>query len=147
MCHHYPGWAGIRLVYQPMSDILGIHHASLLVADTPRALGFYRDLLGLEVLGERPDLGFPGAWLRVGSQQIHLLELPPPDPLTGRPAHGGRDRHLALYVRDLEALARRLEAAGIPYTRSRSGRAALFCRDPDANALEFLPAREEGTSG
>ena len=123
-----------------MSEIMGIHHASLLVADTARALAFYRDLLGLGVIPERPDLGFPGAWLRVGAQQIHLLELPNPDPVTGRPDHGGRDRHLALVVRDLDALAGRLEQAGIPYTRSRSGRAALFCRDPDANALEFIPA-------
>lgn len=123
-----------------MSEIMGIHHASLLVADTARALAFYRDLLGLAVIAERPDLGFPGAWLRVGAQQIHLLELPNPDPVTGRPDHGGRDRHLALYVQDLDGLAGRLERAGIPFTRSRSGRAALFCRDPDANALEFIPA-------
>lgn len=26
---------------------------------------------------------------------------------------------------------------GIPYTLSRSGRPAIFTRDPDANALEF----------
>jgi glyoxylase I family protein len=123
-----------------MSEIMGIHHASLLVADTARALAFYRDLLGLAVIAERPDLGFPGAWLRVGTQQIHLLELPNPDPVAGRPDHGGRDRHLALHVQDLEALAGRLEGAGISYSRSRSGRAALFCRDPDANALEFIPA-------
>ena len=123
-----------------MSEIMGIHHASLLVADTARALAFYRDLLGLAVIPERPDLGFPGAWLRVGAQQIHLLELPNPDPVTGRPDHGGRDRHLALLVQDLDGLAGRLELAGIPYTRSRSSRAALFCRDPDANALEFIPA-------
>ncbi len=123
-----------------MSEIMGIHHASLLVADTARALAFYRDLLGLAVIAERPDLGFPGAWLRVGTQQIHLLELPNPDPVTARPDHGGRDRHLALQVQDLEALAGRLEGAGISYSRSRSGRAALFCRDPDANALEFIPA-------
>ncbi len=128
-----------------MSEILGIHHASLLVADTARALAFYRDLLGLTVIVERPDLGFPGAWLRVGDQQIHLLELPNPDPMKGRPEHGGRDRHLALIVQDLEGLARRMEEAGIAYSRSRSGRAALFCRDPDANALEFFPApRPEG---
>jgi glyoxylase I family protein len=95
-----------------MSEIMGIHHASLLVADTARALAFYRDLLGLAVIAERPDLGFPGAWLRVGSQQIHLLELPSPDPLTARPDHGGRDRHLALFVQDFEALAGRLEAGG-----------------------------------
>ncbi|MBK8640124.1 MAG: VOC family protein [Chromatiaceae bacterium] len=123
-----------------MSEIMGIHHASLLVADTARALAFYRDLLGLAIIAERPDLGFPGAWLRVGTQQIHLLELPNPDSVTGRPDHGGRDRHLALHVQDLDGLAGRLERAGIPYSRSRSGRAALFCRDPDANALEFIPA-------
>ena len=123
-----------------MSEIMGIHHASLLVADTARALAYYRDLLGLAVIVERPDLGFPGAWLRVGSQQIHLLELPSPDPATARPDHGGRDRHLALPVQDPAALAGRLDRAGIPFTRSRSGRAALFCRDPDANALEFIPA-------
>lgn len=55
-----------------------------------------------------------------------------------RPAHGGRDRHVALAVDDLAELARRLDAAGISYTRSRSGPQALFCRDPDGNALEFL---------
>jgi glyoxylase I family protein len=121
-----------------MGTVLAIHHVSLIVADTARALAFYRDLLGLPVDQGRPDLGYPGAWLAVGDQQIHLLELPNPDPLEGRPAHGGRDRHLALRVGDLEGLARRLEAAGIGFTRSRSGRAALFCRDPDANALELI---------
>jgi glyoxylase I family protein len=118
--------------------ILDLHHASLVVADTARALAFYRDLLGLEADPARPDLGYPGAWLRVGSRQIHLLELPSPDPVTGRPAHGGRDRHLALLVDGLEELAARLERAGVACTRSRSGRAALFCRDPDGNALEFM---------
>lgn len=115
-----------------------IHHVSLLVRDTARSLAFYREVLGLEVIPERPALGFPGAWLRVGEQQIHLLELPNPDPLEGRPAAGGRDRHVAFQVASLTALRARLDAAGIPYTASQSGRRALFCRDPDANALEFI---------
>lgn len=115
-----------------------IHHVSLIVADTARALAFYRDLLGLEVEPERPDLGFPGAWLRLGGQQIHLLELPNPDPVSGRPAHGGRDRHLAVSVTDFEGLRARLETAGVAITLSRSGRRALFCRDPDGNALELI---------
>lgn len=118
--------------------IQGIHHVSLLVADTGRSLRFYRDLLGLELIDGRPDLGYPGAWLRVADGQIHLLELPNPDPVQGRPVHGGRDRHLALEVRDLETLLGRLAVAGIPYTSSRSGRRALFCRDPDGNALELI---------
>jgi glyoxylase I family protein len=126
-----------------MPLISDLHHASLLVADTARSLAFYRDLLGLAVDPARPDLGFPGAWLKVGSRQIHLLELPNPDPVEGRPAHGGRDRHVALTVADLAPLRARLTAAGVVYTLSRSGRPALFCRDPDGNALEFMEHRPD----
>jgi glyoxylase I family protein len=115
-----------------------IHHVSLLVADTARALAFYRDVLGLDVEPSRPDLPFPGAWLNIGGQQIHLLELPNPDPVEGRPTHGGRDRHLALCIGNLDVLRAALDAAGIAYTLSASGRRALFCRDPDGNALEFI---------
>jgi glyoxylase I family protein len=118
--------------------VTALHHVSLIVADTNRSLGFYRDLLGLLVDASRPDLGYPGGWLWLGGQQLHLLELPNPDATEGRPAHGGRDRHLAMSVPDLDALAERLSEAGIPYSLSRSGRRALFCRDPDANALEFV---------
>jgi len=116
-----------------------IHHVSILVSDTAAALPFYRDLLGIPET-ERPDLGFPGAWLQLGAQQIHLLEVPNPDPTEGRPEHGGRDRHLALSVDDLDTLTARLEQARVAFTRSRSGRAAIFCRDPDGNALELIQA-------
>ncbi|NBC12629.1 MAG: glyoxalase [Gammaproteobacteria bacterium] len=121
-----------------MALVIGMHHVSLVVADTERALGFYRDLLGLPVSPERPDMAFRGAWLDIGPQQIHLLELPNPDPTHGRPAHGGRDRHVALRISDLDAVIARLDAAGIAYSVSRSGRRALFCRDPDANAVELI---------
>lgn len=119
-------------------SMVGLVHAGLLVNDTARALDFYRGALGLKVDSARPDLGYPGAWLWVGRQQIHLLELPNPDPTEGRPAHGGRDRHLALAISDIAAIRRALETAGIGYTVSKSGRKALFCRDPDGNALEFI---------
>lgn len=121
-----------------MSLIASIHHVSLIVADTERALVFYRDLLGLDVDPTRPSLGYPGAWLKLGDQQIHLLELPNPDPVDARPPHGGRDRHLAVSVTDLDAVTKLLEAAEIDFTLSRSGRRALFVRDPDANALELI---------
>lgn len=118
---------------------MGIHHASVLVADKERSLAFYRDLLGLEVDSSRPDLSFGGAWLDVGGgQQIHLLELPNPDPVDSRPIHGGRDRHTALLVRDLDEIAASLEGAGVSCAWSRSGRRALFCRDPDGNTLELI---------
>ncbi len=121
-----------------MSEISNIHHCSLLVSDTGRALDFYQGVLGLTVNPDRPDLGYPGAWLDIGDMQIHLLELPNPDPVTGRPDHGGRDRHLALTVNNVDKLKSALDQAGLNYTLSRSGRSALFCRDPDGNALEFI---------
>jgi glyoxylase I family protein len=120
-----------------MNNITGIHHVSLLVADTSVSLSFYCDVLGLKTL-ERPDLGYPGAWLSLGDKQIHLLELPNPDPVLDRPAHGGRDRHVALTVRALNEVSIALERADIHYTLSKSGRRALFCRDPDGNAIEII---------
>ncbi|MBK1694978.1 glyoxalase [Chromatium weissei] len=128
-----------------MPTIYGIHHVSLIVADTAIALEFYAGVLGLKVLETRPALGFAGAWLAVGNQQIHLLELPNPDPIAGRPTHGGRDRHLALRVSSVRDLIVRLDAAQCAYTLSRSGRQALFCRDPDGNALEFIEEKKPAT--
>lgn len=122
----------------PDSLITAIHHASFIVADTGRALEFYCGVLGLAQDHNRPDLGYPGAWLQVGAGQIHLLELPNPDPVEARPEHGGRDRHLAMTVADLEKIKASLEHAGIDYTQSKSGRRALFCRDYDGNAIELI---------
>ena len=122
-----------------MSMITGFDHVSVLVSDRKRALGFYQGILGLEVDESRPDLPYGGAFLNLGDgHQIHLIELPSPDPVDGRPQHGGRDRHTALRVKDLDSLIRKLELADIEYTLSSSGRRALFCRDPDANAIEMI---------
>ena len=121
-----------------MSRVLCMHHVSLLVADTARALDFYYGVLGLAVNDSRPDLGYPGAWLDVGAQQVHLLELPDPADGESGAKHGGRDRHFALIIDDLDAFRTRLESRGIDYTVSRSGRRALFCRDYDGNAVELI---------
>ena len=118
-----------------------LHHASLIVSDTQTSLQFFCNVLGLQQI-ERPNLAFPGAWLKVGSQQIHLLELDNPDPTTGRPKHGGRDRHVAMTVEDLTPVKGALDKAGVEYTVSISGRQALFCRDPDGNAIEVIAIAE-----
>jgi len=125
-------------VSQNDSIVSAIDHCSLIVADTGKALEFYKGILGLEVDESRPDLGYPGAWLQVGCNQIHLLEVPNPDSVENRPEHGGRDHHVALQVKDLELLIKRLEAGNLAYSKSKSGRAALFCRDFDGNAIELV---------
>ncbi|MGD8312058.1 MAG: VOC family protein [Gammaproteobacteria bacterium] len=121
-----------------MIRVLSLNHVSLLVQDTERALQFYHGLLGLAIDESRPDLGFPGAFLETGNAQIHLLEPGPHAAQEAADRHGGRDRHVALEVQDLEAVVQALDEAGIACTLSRSGRRALFCRDPDGNALELL---------
>ncbi len=118
-------------------NILQIHHSSLIVSDTEASLVFYTQILGLKQL-ERPDLPFPGAWLEIGQQQVHLLELDNPDPVSGRPEHGGRDRHIAFTVLDLDKIKDTLDQGKVKHTLSKSGRRALFCRDLDGNALEFI---------
>lgn len=116
----------------------GILHASLIVADVTRSLAFYRDVLGLQIDPERPDLPFPGAWLHVGGQQIHLLQIEDADDGQQKePSYGGRDRHTAIGVDDLPGLMARLRDAGVEYAESRSGQ-RIFCRDPDGNTLEFV---------
>ena len=121
---------------QPL--IKAIDHCSLIVSNTSEALEFYRVILGLELDESRPDLGYPGAWLKVGNSQIHLLEVPNPDSVDDRPEHGGRDHHVALQVSVLDIIVQRLDEAGITYSMSKSGRKALFCRDSDGNAIELL---------
>ncbi|OYW25736.1 MAG: glyoxalase [Hydrogenophilales bacterium 12-63-5] len=127
-----------------MSELSPIHigallHAGLLVSDLARAKVFYESVLGLKRIADRPALPYPGEWYDLGAgQQLHLMNLPNPDAASIRPEHGGRDRHIALAVRDMAALISRLDAAGVAYTTSQSGRAALFCRDPDQNTLEFV---------
>lgn len=121
-----------------MFEIVNLLHASLLVADLARSRGFYEGVLGLKPSSARPQMSFDGVWYDIGGAQIHLICLPNPDPVAARPAHGGRDRHTALGVREFAALTGRLDSAGLAYTLSQSGRRALFVRDPDGNALELV---------
>src|ERR1700759_5207825 len=101
--------------------IIGAHHTSLSVADTERSLRFYRDLLGFEVVVNRPEvtatyfrtiIGFPDAIVHNAVLKIpgttHLLELNGYVPPTGTqqdltPNNPGSS-HIAYLVNDLRAM-------------------------------------------
>ncbi|HEX7972175.1 MAG TPA: VOC family protein, partial [Thiobacillus sp.] len=102
-----------------MPEISALLHAGLLVSDLARAKSFYESVLGLKPYPDRPDLPYPGEWYDLGGgQQLHLMQLPNPDAGSIRPEHGGRDRHIALAVRDMAALKSRLDAVGVKYSAS-----------------------------
>ena len=118
----------------------GLQHCGILVADTEASKQFYTEVFGFEDESHlRPTkLPYPGAFLRLGPDQIHLMELPNPDPTEGRPEHGGRDRHVALTINNIDFIVERLRQRAHAYTLSKSGRRALFTRDLDGNAFEFV---------
>ena len=74
-------------------NTIGIHHVSINVTDVEAALAFYLNILELEQL-PRPDLGFPGAWIKAGDQEIHLLGID-----SGRPL---KEQHFAFAVTDAD---------------------------------------------
>lgn len=115
-----------------------LHHSSLMISNLETSIKFYTEVIGLQQM-ERPDLGFPGAWFKLGeNQQLHIIKLPNMDPTSGRPEHGGRDRHVALTVDNFNVVRDSLDKNNTFYSMSKSGRKALFVRDPDANAVEII---------
>ena len=109
----------------------GIHHVSINVKDVDTALRFYVQLLNLELL-ERPDLGFPGAWIRAGEQEIHLLGIDSGEPV--------KEQHFAFAVNDAQAIHAALQANGYSPTDIRDIPnicRQFFTHDPSGNMVEF----------
>jgi catechol 2,3-dioxygenase-like lactoylglutathione lyase family enzyme len=108
----------------------GVHHVSINVRDSATSVRFYTEVLGLSVRNDRPDFPFGGAWLDVGSQQLHLIEAPVPED------HG---QHFAIGVDDLDAVVHELRASGVEVPDPKpvgTGR-QTFVHDPDGNTVEL----------
>lgn len=130
----------IAMVHQNTNEkevLLQLLHVSMIISDLEKSACFYEDILGLE-RDIRPHLGFDGLFYKLGKhQQLHLMCVPNPYQACAKPTHGGRDFHIALGVNSMQETCEKMDAANIAYTLSRSGRAALFCRDPDGNTIEL----------
>jgi glyoxylase I family protein len=109
---------------------LGIHHVAINVTDASRSVAFYTEVLGGELRDDRPDFGIPGAWIDLGAQQVHLIELP-------LPTEAGQ--HFAVLVEDLGAVVEELRARGVELDDAVRVGADLqtFVRDPDGNTVEL----------
>jgi len=112
--------------------IADIHHVSINVTDTQRALAFYNGVLGMELL-PRPNFSFGGAWLDAGNgRQVHLIEGDVPPNL---------GQHVAFRVDDVDAVVATLRGAAIEVSDAKPvGDTAIrqaFTHDPDGNLIEL----------
>ncbi len=119
-----------------------LDHFLVLTDDLEGTTCFYRDVLGFEV-GERPPFPFTGKWLYLdGSPCLHLADR------TSYEAHASTMAlavdsapidHVAFAADDYEALAARLEAAGVEATANVVPGALrqLFLTDPNGLRIEL----------
>lgn len=136
-----------------------LNHVGLSVTSLERAVAFYRDLLGMEVViaapfgGERYETitGLKGTKGRAAllelkgtGLRVELFEFDYPAPAALDPRRPVCDRgitHFCIGVTDIESEYSRLKAAGVhfhsaPYRSPTS--TAVYGRDPDGNVFELL---------
>ena len=124
----------------PAITVAGYSHVAVMVDDLDAALGFYCDALGFSVL-PRPDFGpgTEGAWLQLGTAQVHLGTVDAMAPSTGFP-------HLALHIpaESWDDTMVAIEGRGIEFLLPPSERLdfgkpvrAAFIRDPAGNVIEL----------
>ena len=124
----------------PIAAGVRVGHVHLKVADLERALGFYRDVLGFELVQR---YGSRAAFLSAGGYHHHI-GLNTWESLGGQPPAPGTTGlyHAAFLYPTRAALGdalRRLRAAGIPLDGSADHGVseALYLRDPDGNGVEL----------
>lgn len=125
-----------------MSDILAVVETAAYVDDLDRAEAFYRDVLGLELVGREPGRH---VFFRVGASSVLLLFYADAT-LRGDvlPAHGARGPgHFALGIPAdaLDPWRGRLAAHGVAVEKEvhwPRGSRSLYFRDPSGNLVELL---------
>ena len=66
------------------------------------------------------------------------MQLDNPNEGSIRPEHGGRDFHFALRVDSIDDYLKILQSKDVSFTKSKSGRKAVFIKDLDNNAFELF---------
>jgi glyoxylase I family protein len=114
------------------------HHVSFAVRDLDASLAFYRDALGLEPI-ERPDFGFPGAWLEAPGLQVHLIQAPDGvDVGTPPAALSPVADHFAFQIDDYETARDALRAQGIEVLETSPEVGQMWVADPDGHVIELI---------
>ncbi len=138
--------------------IRGIHHTAISTADLERSIGFYRDLLGFEMV---MDFSWPEGTenmnatheleetsgrvvlLKAGNAMIELFQFETPTPKPLDPdrrlcEHG--ITHFCIDVDDIDLEYERLKAAGMRFHCPPVDYGSVkttYGRDPDGNVIEL----------
>jgi catechol 2,3-dioxygenase-like lactoylglutathione lyase family enzyme len=135
---------------QPELSIPGrLDHGAVLVADAERAREFYVGALGLTEVPRPANFDFPGFWVAVGHQQLHIIGEAEPGRARGVHTGYGEDElargyatHLALAVEDFAGCLARLDERGIALVggpRDRGdGVQQAYVADPDGHVIEIM---------
>lgn len=126
--------------------VKGFDHIVLRIRDKDRMLAFYRDVLGLRIDRDRPEIGL--THIRAGTQMIDLVTLDGPLGRMGGAGPGAEGRnldHFALQVRPFNEAAIRahLAAHGVqiveegPRYGADGDGFSLYIRDPEGNTVEL----------
>jgi len=123
-----------------------IGHVHLKVSDIDRALAFYRDVLGFDVMQR---IGDSAAFISAGGYHHHI-GLNTWESKGGPPPPGGTTGlyHVAIRYPDRKTLAdavQRVVGAGIPLTGASDHGVseAIYLQDPDGNGIELYRDRPE----
>ena len=123
--------------------ITGIAHLACTAKDMEKSLAFYVDGLGFEKAFElEDDQGNPWIiYLKVAPGQFIELFYGGVEGTQPVPKQAGYN-HLCLAVDDIQAVARQMEAAGIPLDvpiqQGKDLNHQCWVRDPDGNRIEFM---------
>ncbi len=142
--------------------IVGIHHVALGVSDFEKALKFYTEALGFEVVQESEFDGVEDVDRAIGLKDAKarmamlkgpnaFLELwqytnPAPKDLRSRPCDYGYP-HFALQVEDIEAEYERLQSHGMEFVGEvvhfGDASSAIYGRDPCGNIIELYEIKDD----
>jgi catechol 2,3-dioxygenase-like lactoylglutathione lyase family enzyme len=133
-----------------MFTISDLNHVNIVVKDVEASKRFYCDVLGMEDVPRHPSFAIPGAWLRSGTAEIHLIQEDaathaPGDLSYGVEAGPGTDlassRHFSLVINDTDALVAQLKANDVPVAygpvERLGGLVQTYCYDLDGHLIEF----------
>jgi lactoylglutathione lyase len=135
---------------EAVTRVRGLFETHLTVADVPRSVAFYRDVVGLEPALELPERGAAFLWIgEAGKSMLGLWSM--------GSAPMGMQLHVAFDVslEDVLAASGSLRAQGIeplsffgepahePSLIGWMPAAAIYFRDPDGHMLEYLAMLDE----